>query len=312
MKRILKEMVRVESAVADSVTEYPPLVSLKGASVNFHLWHPCNMRCNFCFATFMDVKATVLPKGHLPQEEAMAVVRLLGAAGVGKLTFAGGEPLLCPWLPALIREAKRLGMTTMIVTNGSRLTDEWLMQVDDCLDWVTLSVDSLHATTNAASGRREKGKAAPDFGDYLECGNRVLTFGIRLKLNTVVSRSNKHEDLGSLIRALKPERWKVLQALPVTGQNSAHAGEFEVKAWEFEGFLARHANLKDITNIVPEPVDAITGSYLMIDPAGRFYDDVQGWHRYSRPVLEVGLETALGDVVFDQAKFVERGGKYAY
>ena len=33
---------------------YPP-------SVNFHLWEPCNMRCRFCFATFQDVKQTVLP-----------------------------------------------------------------------------------------------------------------------------------------------------------------------------------------------------------------------------------------------------------
>ena len=61
-------------------TDYNPADAgspLAGRSVNFHLWQPCNMRCNFCFATFEDVKRTVLPKGHLPREAALEVVRLL-------------------------------------------------------------------------------------------------------------------------------------------------------------------------------------------------------------------------------------------
>jgi len=90
-------------------------------SVNFHLWEPCNMRCKFCFATFQDVKQSILPKGHLPKKEAIEVVKKLAIYGFKKITFAGGEPLLCPWLPDLMKTAKELGMTTMIVTNGSRL-----------------------------------------------------------------------------------------------------------------------------------------------------------------------------------------------
>ncbi|HPF92214.1 MAG TPA: radical SAM protein, partial [Flavobacteriales bacterium] len=91
-------------------------------SVNFHLWQPCNMRCRFCYATFQDVKRSILPKGHLPRGQAIEVVRHLAAHGFQKITFAGGEPTLCPWLPDLIGTAKEAGMTTMIVTNGSRLS----------------------------------------------------------------------------------------------------------------------------------------------------------------------------------------------
>ncbi|MEO0472453.1 MAG: radical SAM protein, partial [Bacteroidota bacterium] len=65
-------------------------------SVNFHLWEPCNMRCGFCFATFQDVKRTILPKGHLPKEDALNVVQAIAKAGFEKITFAGGEPTLCP------------------------------------------------------------------------------------------------------------------------------------------------------------------------------------------------------------------------
>ena len=32
-------------------------------SVNFHLWKPCNMKCNFCFATFQDVGTRLSPWG---------------------------------------------------------------------------------------------------------------------------------------------------------------------------------------------------------------------------------------------------------
>lgn len=301
--------------VPQASTAYNPADAgspLAGRSVNFHLWQSCNMRCKFCFATFEDVKRTVLPKGHLPQEAALEVVRLLGAAGVGKLTFAGGEPLLCPWLPALIIEAKRLGMKTMIVTNGTRLTAAWLDPLIGHLDWVTLSADSIAPETNQASGRQVPGHAAPDLAYYVERARLVQERGIRFKFNTVVSANNHLEDLSVLIEAVRPERWKVLQALPVDGQNSAHAGSFEVTTSAFEAYIARHAHLASCTTIIPEPVELIQGSYLMLDPAGRFFDEVQGHHTYSKPVREVGIAAALAEVAFDSGKFLARGGEYDY
>ncbi|MGL4598655.1 MAG: hypothetical protein ACRCYO_14150, partial [Bacteroidia bacterium] len=53
-------------------------------AVNFHLWQPCNYRCKFCFATFLDVKNEVLPKGHLPKVDAMRVVKMLAEKGFQK------------------------------------------------------------------------------------------------------------------------------------------------------------------------------------------------------------------------------------
>ena len=77
-------------------------------SVNYHLWEPCNMRCKFCFATFQDVKQSILPKGHLPKEDALQLIKLFADFGFEKITFVGGEPTLCPWLPELIAYAKEL------------------------------------------------------------------------------------------------------------------------------------------------------------------------------------------------------------
>ena len=31
----------------------------------------------------------------------------------------------------------------------------------------------------------------------------------------------------------------------------------------------------------------------MVDPAGRFFDNAQGTHNYSKPILEVGVKEAI-------------------
>ena len=54
------------------------------------------------------------------------------------------------------------------------------------------------------------------------------------------------------------------------------------------------------------------GSYAMVDPAGRFYDNAKGKHNYSRPILEIGARLAIQQVNYDFSKFVDRGGIYQW
>jgi radical S-adenosyl methionine domain-containing protein 2 len=277
-------------------------------SVNFHLWQPCNMRCKFCYATFQDVKRSILPKGHLPKEQAIEVVRHLAAHGFQKITFAGGEPTLCPWLPELIQTAKESGMTTMIVTNGTALDEDFLLANRDHLDWIAISIDSLKQETNLAIGRALTGRTPTAAEGYFELVDRVKAHGYRLKLNTVVNRHNWKEDLGTLIRHARPERWKLLQALPIIGQNDAYIDALTVTEAQFEAFVQRHAALADTTRIVPETNAQVRGSYVMVDPAGRFFDNAEGTHRYSLPILEVGVPLAIQQMDYDEVKFEERGG----
>lgn len=296
----------------ESSSECATGLALNGLSVNYHLWQPCNMRCTFCYATFLDVKQSILPKGHLPREQALEIVRRIAEAGAAKLTFAGGEPMLCPWLSDLIIEAKRLGLVTTMVTNGTRLSASWLERVAGNLDWVALSVDSVNPEVNVRLGRRVTGQDAPDLEWYLGRGGMLQDHDIKLKINTVVAYENREEDLSPLILGLRPQRWKILQAMPQEGQNSHHKGEFEVTVEQFDAFLLRHGHLSSCTTIVPEPVELIRGSYIMVDPAGRFFDNVAGGHFYSKPILEVGIGEALGEITFDYGTFLKRGGKYEF
>jgi radical S-adenosyl methionine domain-containing protein 2 len=279
-------------------------------AVNFHLWQACNFRCRFCFATFADVKREILPKGHLPREQAIKIIQELAAAGFEKITFAGGEPTLCPWLPELVYTAKIEGMTTGMITNGSRLKPDYLKQFEGNLDWIGISIDSLNADTNLKAGRIQGKINNHEQLCYRTLCKMVTDAGFKLKINTVVHAYNKAEAMYEFIHEVKPLRWKIMRVLPVDGQNDQHYQTMSVTEEEFNSYVAN--NTLSGSNLIPvvEDHSAIRGSYMMIDPSGRFFDNVTGGHRYSLPILEVGVKQALNDIEYAYAKFIERNGKY--
>ncbi|NVN96640.1 cytidylate kinase family protein [Candidatus Nomurabacteria bacterium] len=269
------------------------------------------MHCKFCFASFQDVKQTVLPSGHLSEKEAIQVVLELAYFGFKKITFAGGEPTLCPWLPNLIKTAKLAGMTTMIVTNGSKLDESFLIQNKNHLDWIAISIDSLNTETNLVAGRATSNKPL-SLEYYRSVLEKINRYGYGLKINTVVNRTNVLEDMNELIRLAKPKRWKIIQVLSIRGQNDAGIGEMTITSAEFQRFVNRHIRSSEHTCIVPETNTQVLGSYVMVDPAGRFFDNSEGRHHYSSPILDRGVSKALKDVHYDFQKFTSRGGIYVW
>jgi radical S-adenosyl methionine domain-containing protein 2 len=268
------------------------------------------MRCKFCFATFQDVRHSVLPKGHLPKEQAIEVVQHLADIGFEKITFAGGEPTLCPWLPDLITTAKHAGLTTMIVSNGSRLTDIFLQNNSEHLDWIAVSIDSINSDTNIATGRAISGKTPLQFDYYTSLVDRIKQHGYGLKINTVVNSKNCNENMSDLIKYAKPKRWKLLQVLPMKGQNDLCVDDFKITDEQFQHFIDNHKGLRHITSIVTESNNQMIGSYAMVDPAGRFFDNTTGGHTYSKPILDIGARLAIQQMNYDFSKFVSRGGMY--
>lgn len=277
-------------------------------SVNYHLLEACNMRCKFCFATFEDIH-----RSKRKTEMAIAIIQELAAVGFRKITFAGGEPTLRQDLPILLETAKKCGMTNMLVTNGSRILDrDYYTSISGHLDWLVLSIDSFNEETNLASGRFLNGGNAISANDYVALCAKAQKDGLKLKINTVVSRYNWQESMSEFIQQISPKRWKIFQALPVEGQNSRNSGEFEISAMEYYAFLKRHCDDGLSELIIPEDNDAMTGSYVMVAPNGCFFDNSKGHHTYSKPILEVGVVEALRGVHFDLAKFHKRGGLYSW
>lgn len=275
---------------------------MKLVAVNYHLYKPCNLRCRFCFATFRDVRGT------LAQRDSLRLLGVVRAAGCEKLTFAGGEPTLHPGFGEILSEARRLGFVTCVVTNGARLQPVLEHQASD-LDWVGFSIDSAREDVLAALGRGD--------GDYLQKTLPLIDLareqGVRIKLNTVVTRLTWREDLSALVRRVRPARWKVFQVLAVEGQNDGDVEDLLISRDELRAFVERHRHL-EAEGLAPvvEGDEAMIDSYAMIDPLGRFYGNSGGRHVTSAPILEVGIEAALSQVGFVPERLEARGGVYPW
>ena len=99
--------------------------------------------------------------------------------------------------------------------------------------------------------------------------------------------------------------------LPVRGQNNGLVDNFVITQEEFARYVARNRYVESLgIMVVPESNDLMTGSYVMVDPAGRLFDNVAGTHVYSRPITQVGVDAALGEVSVDPNKFRLRDGLY--
>ena len=132
--------------------------------------------------------------------------------------------------------------------------------------------------------------------------------GIKLKINSVISKLNYEEDLSWLIEKLEPERWKVFQILEIKNQHQQNLQDLLISNSKFEIFVKKHKYL----NPIIEDTNLMLDSYLMIDPLGRFYQNTENSYIFSAPILNVGLNEALREIYFDPMKFKRRGGMYAW
>lgn len=278
-------------------------------TANFHFIKSCNFRCDYCYATFADYAG----RPFLPDEQLVALTRLL-ARRFTKVTFVGGEPTLYRRLPELLAVAKAEGALANVVTNGSRIDAAWIEAHRDKLDFLTLSIDSASADTHRALGRATKNGKVMQAAHHLELARAARALDVGVKINSVVTTLNSGEDMAALIRDIAPKRWKIMQATPVAGQNDRYIASLTPGRAEFDEYVARHnrALAGCGIRIVPEPIEMIRGSYIMIDPQGRFFDSTSGSHRYSRPILDVGMDAAFTEVSFEDDKFLARGGDADY
>lgn len=231
-----------------------------------------------------------------------------------KITFAGGEPTICSFLPRLMSVAREEGVLVNVITNGSLINEEWITKNAKLIDLLTVSIDSDKPETHSALGRCFGGVGKTCSNEhYLKLGEACRKNGIKVKMNTVVTEINKNENMTNFITALRPYRWKILQAMPVKGQNDEYIGQLTPSLSDFNKYVEFHkkslASVPEV-KIVGVPIEAgIIGSYIMVDPLGRFIDDSRGCNTYSKQtIFEVGVEAAFAEMNYDLEKFEKRGG----
>lgn len=285
-------------------------------AVNWHCEASCNYGCKFCYARFTEQQ--LMPR--LSADEGRLILSSLSESGVSKVNFVGGEPMLHPNIQTWIVEAKRLGMTTSIVSNGTKMNASWLQEMAPYLDWLGLSIDASSDDLHAAMGRGRRGELKRQQSHHLRRCREVLRaakdLGYGIKLNTVVSSVNVLDSMASFVREWRPDRWKIFQALPIQGENDADIQALEVSNEQFQSYLLRHKNaLSDCpeVEIVGENNDAMRGTYAMIDPLGLVYTNAEGRYFYSaQPVHSIGFVAAWAEVAhgWSDEEFQHRQGMW--
>ena len=137
--------------------------------------------------------------------------------------------------------------------------------------------------------------------------------GIRLKINSVITKLNYQQDLSEVILDIKPDRWKVFQLLVVKGVNE-RALDLEITDFEFKRFVEKHRWIrKNGIDFTPEWSNDMMGSYVMLLPDGRFFQNFTGNYTFSRnTIFDCAVESVLSEVGWDRGKFLRRGGDYQW
>ena len=224
--------------------------------------------------------------------------------GIEKINFVGGEPLLNRLIYDIVCLAKEMGFIVSIVTNGALLNKGVIDRLAPYVDWIGMSVDSSSDEVEAKLGRG-RGKHV---SHALEVAPLVLESGIRLKINTTVTRLTYLENMIGLINQFQPDRWKVFQFMHVPGQNDHCVSDLAITAEEFSVFKNTHKDVVLQNGLKPvyESDNIMLESYLMVSPAGRIFMNNQYPHQdydistvtqeFLSKIMNVGMYISRGAI----------------
>lgn len=154
----------------------------------------CNIRCFYCMP---DTPVCFQPRDEiLTFEEIERVVRCAAAAGIRKLRFTGGEPLLRKDLPVLLRQVALVpGIAEVaLTTNGVLLAGQADELYGAGVRRINVHLDTLDPERYRRITRRD------ELGRVMAGLEAALRVGFSIKINAVAVRSFSESDLAPLAR----------------------------------------------------------------------------------------------------------------
>ncbi len=278
-------------------------------TINFHIKKECNMKCRHCFAEFKECQEVDFDRAK------QIVEQIAKIKSFKKINFSGAEPTLFKGIEELMEYAKSKGLKTSIVTNGSVIfkNKDLRSKIAHTTDILALSIDSFDSEINKKIGR-VYGNKCLSFDDFQKniVSIRKENPEIKIKINTVVTKTNCNENLYDYIAKINPVRWKIMRMMPIKGEyDSRESQSLPPTDAEFQEFLNK--NNKPTTGIetIIEDTNAMKGSYIMIAPDGRFFCNTEGKHKYSdKPIYQADISTLLNNLPMSRQAFYDRKGEY--
>ncbi len=170
-----------------------PLTDQFGRAVNYlrlSVIDRCNLRCHFC----MPLHGLEFYANHelLSFDDLVFTLQVANRLGIDRVRITGGEPLLRPHLPELIRRLKAEAGVRQVsmTTNAMLLARHARALVDAGLDWVNISLESLHP---------ERYQAITRFGllENVWAGIRAAAeAGLpTIKINTLIMKDSNDDEI---------------------------------------------------------------------------------------------------------------------
>ncbi|MFI2281376.1 radical SAM protein [Nocardia beijingensis] len=268
-------------------------------SVSWLLTNNCNYECGFCWR--------VLDRRNIGLETAMNITTKLSDAGMVKMSWAGGEPLLFRGIGTLIKKTSELGVETMLITNGSLIDRIFPAGLPRELDWLTLPLEGVDDVTNRMVGRQ-----VGHFDRVVSLLDRYRLSPLKLKINSVATRLNLHSlyRVPEFLNDWRIARWKVFQFYPIRGFAIQNHAEFGISDSEFLDFrsrlLDRCIELGVQADIVIETNRDLDNSYYTLSPDGCVYVSDNGTDIYLGDLKCDDPEVVFEDPRLDKAKYDAR------
>mgnify|MGYP001595842164 FL=1 len=148
------------------------------------LTYRCPLQCPYCSNPVEMAKY----KNELTTEDWIRVMQQARKMGATQLGFSGGEPLVRKDLEDLIKEARRLGYYTNLITSGVGMDEARIVAFKEAgLDHIQISFQASNEELNNYIG------GSKSFQHKYEMARLVKKYEYPMVLNIVLHRKNIHQ-----------------------------------------------------------------------------------------------------------------------
>ena len=235
----------------------------------------CNFRCSYCMPKelFGEDYAFLPPSELLSFDEIKRLTAIFVSLGVEKIRLTGGEPLMRPKLPELVRDIKAvpgvkdIGLTTNGVLLG-RLAEPLY---DAGLRRLNISLDALDPELFMSINNRG---VKPEH--ILKNIDHAVDVGFQVKVNMVVQKGVNDSEILPMAAYFK-EKGITLRFIEFMDVGN-------VNGWGFEKVVSK----RDILQL-------LQGAYEMEPVDQNYFGEVAQRYRYTDNGAEIGFITSVSE-----------------
>jgi len=186
-----------------------------------------------------------------------------------------------------------------LITNGYLLSEERIHEFRGRISMIGISIDALHAGVLQEMGRCTKRQEILSMNRCIALCKSIKENDMQLKINTVVSKLNLHENLGDFIQTVCPDRWKILKMKQFSSGDSDNSN-LVITEDEFNKFCSMYTSVPH----VEEP--SLKNAYIMVDSNGWLVDNSRENYQLAANLLQEDFSKGFGTLHLDRELYESR------